>query len=610
MAAPLYHPERDIPNLTTSIKKFLSGNDAIAHATYRASCRVAAAYPGTPSTEILENVSKFKEHVYCEWSVNEKVSMEVAIGSSLAGGRALTAMKHVGLNVAADPLMTITYVGVNAGLVIISADDPGMHSSQNEQDNRFFARFAKVPLLEPCDSQESYDMTVAAFEISEQFDTPVIVRMTTRTSHCSGVVDLGDFTQLPHPDLPYKKDVEKNVPVPLYARKMRLRVEERLNKLAEYTETTPLNRIEPGGSEIGIVTSGVPYQYVKEVFPEASVLKLGFTNPLPRKMIEQFASTVKRLYVIEELDPFLAEQIRSWGVQVEEYKTMLHIGEMTLDRLMGLRAEIMGEELPATVSRGVSVGVPARPPVLCAGCGHRAVFEALQKFKVTVTGDIGCYSLGAFKPLEAMDTIVCMGASIGNAHGFEKSGYKGRTAAILGDSTFFHSGLTGLLDLIYNGGQSTIIILDNRTTAMTGHQDHPGSGKTLMGGDTPDISVEQVCTGLGAKRVIVVNCYDIAEVERVIKEEVDRPELSIIVAKAPCIVGYKVETGRKFKVSEEACIGCGTCLNLGCPAMELGEPDPDNPKRRKVKVNELLCAGCSMCDQICKFHAVEEVVIG
>jgi len=593
----------------TQTRKFLSGNEAIAHGAYKAGCKVAAAYPGTPSTEILETVSKFKDSIYCEWAVNEKVAMEVVIGASFAGKRVLTAMKHVGLNVAADPLMTFSYIGANGGMVVVSADDPGMHSSQNEQDNRFFAKFAKIPLLEPSSSQEAYDMTCRAYEISEQFNTPVILRMTTRSSHSSGVVDLGDFTPAPPTGRHYEKNIERTVPVPLFARKMRVRVDQRLQALQEFSEECPLNRIEEGSAEIGIVTSGISYQYVKEVFPEASVLKLGFTNPLPRNLIQRFAGSVKRLYVVEELDPFLEEQIRAMGLKVEAHKTQLHMGELNPVRLRELRSEILNEPLPERASRGVSDGLPARPPVLCAGCGHRAIFQALHKLKATVTGDIGCYSLGVFKPLDAMDTVVCMGASIGNAEGFEKAGYENRVAAVLGDSTFFHSGITGLLNLLYNKSHVTVVVLDNRITAMTGHQDNPGTGRTLMGEATDVISVEQVARGLGVKRVRVIDSYNLSEVESILKEELDAPETSVVVAKMPCLVAQKRPIGARMEVDPEVCRGCRACLRLGCPAMELGEPDPANPKIRKVHINPLLCAGCTMCAQVCKFDAIHEVMV-
>ena len=587
--------------------KLLSGNEAIAYGAYKAGCRVATAYPGTPSTEILENIARFKGSVYCEWSVNEKVALEVAIGASLAGARALAAMKHVGLNVASDPLMTMSYLGANGGLVIVTADDPGMHSSQNEQDNRFYARFAKVPLLEPSDSQEAYEMTIEAFGISERFGAPVILRMTTRTSHASSIVDLGDLTPLPPTGRTYVKDVEKTVTVPTFARKMRARLEERTKALSRFAETCRFNRIEPGGLEIGIITSGVTYQYVKEVFPEASVLKLGFTNPLPRKLVKRFARGVRRLYVVEELDPFLEEQVRAMGLKVRSHKVPLNIGELNPFRLRQLRAEIHGDAAPRVRSRGASGGLPSRPPVLCAGCGHRSVFYALNRLKATVTGDIGCYSLGAFKPLDAMDTIVCMGASIGNAFGLEKAGYQGRVAAVIGDSTFFHSGITGLLNIVYNRGASTVIVLDNRTTAMTGHQDHPGTGRTLMGEPTKEITVEQIARGVGVERVHVVDCYDLAEVERVLAEELDSPEPSVVVATRPCVTGARLVVERHFEIDFAACRGCRACLKLGCPALELGDADPAKPRLRKVRINPVLCAGCGMCSQVCVYYAVKGV---
>jgi indolepyruvate ferredoxin oxidoreductase alpha subunit len=452
-------------------------------------------------------------------------------------------------------------------------------------------------------------MTVAAYDISEQFKTPIILRMTTRTSHASGIVDLGDFTPLPSNGKTYVKDIEKTVPVPLFARKMRVRVEERTEALREYAETCPFNRIESGSSEIGIITSGITYQYVKEVFPEASVLKLGFTNPLPKKLIRKFADGVKKLYVLEELDPFLNEQIRAMGIAVQDYKTQLNMGELNPFRLKQLRSEIYGESAPAIPSKGVAEGLPARPPVLCAGCGHRGIFKALGNLKATVTGDIGCYSLGTFKPLDSMDTIVCMGASVGNAFGLQKAGYKNRTAAVLGDSTFFHSGITGLLNIVYNKGVSTVIVLDNRTTAMTGHQQNPGTGRTLMGETTKEVSVEQIARGVGVERVRVLDCYDLEEVEKVLQEELDAPEPSVVVAKRPCIIGGKVPVKRQYVVNKDACRGCRACIKLGCPALELGEADPDKPKLRKVKINPVLCVGCSMCSQICKYDAVEEKLL-
>jgi len=597
--------------MDTSIagKQFLSGNEAIAFGAYAAGCTVAAAYPGTPSTEILENVARFKEHIYCEWSVNEKVAMEVVIGASFAGARALTAMKHVGLNVAADPLMTFSYIGANGGLVVVSADDPGMHSSQNEQDNRFFAKFAKIPLFEPSDSQEAYEMTRAAFALSEEFNTPVLLRMTTRTSHASGIVELGDFTPAPPSGREYVKDVEAHVPVPVNARKMRVKLEARLEALRAAAECSPFNRIEPGSPALGIITSGIAYEYVKEVFPEASVLKLGFTHPLPVEMIRAFAASVDKLLVIEELDPYLEEQVRALGIIVVSHATPLQIGELNPFRLRQLRAELNGTAAPVIESKGVGAGLPARPPVLCAGCGHRAVFYALNRLGATVTGDIGCYSLGMFKPLDAMDTVVCMGASIGNAMGMEKAGYTNRTAAVLGDSTFFHSGITGLLNAVYNRAATTTIVLDNRITAMTGHQQNPGTGKTLMGTASKEVTIEQIARGVGVERVRVIDCYDIETVERVLQEELDAPEPSVIIAQRPCIIGARLRVTRQFAIDPERCRGCRACLKLGCPALELGDADPEKPKLRKVRINAVLCSGCGMCAQVCKFGAMQTVEV-
>ena len=590
-------------------KQLLSANEAIAHGALAAGCAVATAYPGTPSSEILPAIAAAKRGVYCEWSVNEKVAMEVGIGASFAGARALVAMKHVGLNVASDPLMTLSYVGVNAGLVVVTADDPGMHSSQNEQDNRFYAKFAKVPLLEPADSQEALEMTVAGFEISERFDTPTIIRTTTRTSHSSSTVDLDGLTPAPQVERPYAKRVEKTVMVPMHARQRRLVMEERTEKLREFSETCGFNRIESGDAALGIITSGICYQYVREVFPEASVLKLGFTNPLPRRMIAEFAAGVKRLYVIEELDPFLEEQIRAMGVKVEEHATKLNVGELSPMRLKQLRAEITGEPAPAIPSRGVGEGLPARPPVLCAGCGHRGVFYALSKLEATVTGDIGCYTLAMSKPLDAMDSCICMGASIGDAHGFEKAGHKGRVAAVIGDSTFFHSGITGLLNIVYNRGASTVIVLDNRTTAMTGHQDHPGTGRTLMGEETREVSVEQIARGVGVERVRTVDAYDLEAVERVLAEELDAPEPSVVVARQPCVIGARRAVQRQFVVEADACRACRACLRLGCPAIELGDPIPGKSRSRRARINRLLCVGCGMCCQVCKHGAISEVAL-
>ena len=583
-------------------RKVLSGNEAIAHAAYAAGVQVAAAYPGTPSTEILESIAGFPE-IYCEWSVNEKVAMEVVIGASLAGARALTAMKHVGLNVALDPLMTFAYLGANGGLVVITADDPSMHSSQNEQDNRNLARFARIPLLEPSDSQECYNMVLAALDISEEFSIPVLVRTTTRTSHSSGVVDLGSSERMPRSERKYEKDIVRTVPVPMFARRMRVALEEKLARLREFTETSPFQRVERG-NRTGVITSGIAYAYTREAMPEASILKLGMTFPLPEKLIREFAASVDRLYVVEEGDAYIEEQVLAMGLKLEHPKISLRIGELNPDRLERLAAEIEGRE-PMKPAEAIG-DLPARPPVLCPGCAHRGVFYALHRLKAIVTGDIGCYSLGAFKPLDAMDTIVCMGASIGNAHGMEKAHQAGRAAAVIGDSTFFHSGITGLLNIVYNRGTSTVIVLDNRTTAMTGHQDHPGTGRTLMGMQTVETLVEDVARGVGVKRVVVIDPYDLENTYNVLKEEIDAPEPSVVVSKRACILHARVKVEKQYAIDQDLCKACGVCLRLGCPAIEIGDPDPEDPKKRKARINPVLCVGCGMCVQVCKFEAIGE----
>ena len=583
-------------------RKVLSGNEAIAHAAWAAGVSVASAYPGTPSTEILENIATFPD-IYAEWSVNEKVAMEVAIGASFAGARALTAMKHVGLNVALDPLMTFAYIGATGGLVVVCADDPGMHSSQNEQDNRALAKFARVPMLEPSDSQECYDMTLLAFEISEEFNIPVILRTTTRVSHSSSIVDLAVFERRPRGERVYEKDMTRTVMVPMFARKMRVELQGKLAKLADYTEKTPLQRIERG-SRIGIITSGVSYQYAREAFADASILKVGMTFPLPKRLIREFAKSVDKLYVVEEGDAYLEEQILAMGVAIEHPSISLRIGELDPDRLERLAAEVYG--LPPLKPKEAVGNLPARPPVLCPGCSHRGVFYALSRLKAIVMGDIGCYSLGAFAPLSAMDSIVCMGASIGNAHGMQKAGQAGRVAAVIGDSTFFHSGITGLLNLVYNRGASTIIVLDNRTTAMTGHQDHPGTGRTLMGDQTVETLVEDVARGVGVKRVRVIDPYNLEETYNVLAEEIDSPEPSVVVSKRPCVLADRTRTFQQHRIDLEACKACGACLKLGCPAIEvIDSPDADAEKR-KTRINRVLCVGCGMCLQVCKFDAIKE----
>ena len=586
------------------MKKFLSANEAVAHAAAQAGCVVASAYPGTPSTEILENVAKFKDTVNCEWAVNEKVAMETAIGASIAGARALTAMKHVGLNVAMDPLMTFTYVGATGGLVVVSADDPGMHSSQNEQDNRNLAKFARAPLLEPADSQEAYDMTRAAFEISEQFEVPVIIRLTTRTSHSSSLVDLGDFNPRPHALIPYKKNIAKTIPVPMFARGHRLNAQKRTVAMADAAAASPFNRIEPGKKELGFITSAVAYQYVKEIFPEYAILKLGWTNPLPKTLVAEFAKSVDKVVVVEELDPFLEEQVRAMGISVVEHATELNMLELNADRVQNLRHELLGD-VPEAKTAETDKTLPTRPPVLCAGCGHRSVFYVLNKLGATVTGDIGCYTLGAFPPLNAMDTTICMGASINNAAGMKKAGLKGRICAVLGDSTFFHSGMTGILSCLYNGTPVTTVVLDNRITAMTGHQDNPGTGKTLMGTDAPVTEIGEIAKAMGYKKVVKVSADDLAELEKVLKDAMDGDEGALVIAYAPCRIAAKLTKEGLCAVDPDKCKACGACFKMGCPAMTRGKEVRPGAFQMVIDPNQ--CAGCRQCGQVCKFGAIQRV---
>ncbi len=586
------------------MKKFLSANEAVAHAAAQAGCVVASAYPGTPSTEILENIAKFKDTVRCEWAVNEKVAMETAIGASMAGARALTAMKHVGLNVAMDPLMTFTYVGATGGMVIISADDPGMHSSQNEQDNRNLAKFARAPLFEPSDSQEAYDMVREAFEISEKFQVPVIIRLTTRTSHSASLVDLGDFNPKPHALIPYEKNIRKTIPVPMFARGQRLAAQERTLAMEKAACASGLNRIIPGKRELGIITSAVAFQYVREIFPEYTILKLGWTNPLPKALVADFASRVDRLLVVEELDPFLEDQVKAMGLKVVAHTTELNMLELNADRLQNLRHEIFGD-MPEAKSVPVDATLPTRPPVLCAGCGHRGVFYVLSKLKATVTGDIGCYTLGAFPPLNAMDSTICMGASIGNAAGMRKAGLKGRICAVLGDSTFFHSGMTGILSALYNGTPVTTVVLDNRITAMTGHQDNPGTGKTLTGDPAPVTEIGDIARAMGYKKVVKVSADDLSALETVLKDAMDGDEGALIIAYAPCRIAAKLTKEGLCEVDAEKCRACGACFKMGCPAMTRGKEV--RPGAFQMVIDANLCAGCKQCGQVCKFGAIRRV---
>ena len=585
-------------------KVLLSANEAVARGAAQAGCIVASAYPGTPSTEILENIAKFKDTVKCEWAVNEKVAMETAIGASMAGARSLTAMKHVGLNVAMDPLMTFTYVGATGGMVVVTADDPGMHSSQNEQDNRNIAKFARAPMFEPSDSQEAYDMVQAAFETSEKYRVPCFLRLTTRTSHSSSLVDLGDFHPAPHPVIPYQKDITHTIPVPAFARGQRLAAQKREQEMARAASRSKFNRIEPGKKQVGIITSGVAYQYVKEVFPEFTVLKLGWTNPFPAELVKKFAKTVRHVLVVEELDPFIESQVRALGIKVQGHKTELNMLELNPDRLQNLRHELL-KDVPKAKPAKPDPSLPTRPPVLCAGCGHRGVFYVLHKLGATVTGDIGCYTLGAFPPLNAMDSTICMGASIGNAAGMRKAGLKGRICAVLGDSTFFHSGLTGILSAHYNGTPVTTVVLDNRITAMTGHQDNPGTGKTLAGDPAPVTEIAAVAKAMGYKKVATVSADDLGELEKVLKDAMDGDEGAVIIAYAPCRIAAKLTKEGLCAVDEKKCKSCGACFKMGCPAMTRGKETA--PGRFQMKIDPSLCAGCKQCQQVCKFGAITRV---
>lgn len=577
------------------MKKLMIGNEAIARGAYEAGVTVATAYPGTPSTEIISNLASYDD-VYAEWSPNEKVAMEVGAGASIGGARTLVAMKHVGVNVAADPLYTFAYTGVNGGLVLISADDPGMHSSQNEQDNRGYGRFAKLLVIEPSDSQEAKDFTALAFELSEEYDTPVMLRVTTRLSHSQTMVELGERAQIDLKE--YKKNAAKFVMLPGYARARHVEVEKRLLKLKEYAETTPLNRIEWGERSLGIICSGVAYQYVKEVLPQASVLKLGMVNPLPQQLIASFAAGVDRLVVVEELEPVIEEQVKSWGIKVAGKEIFTLLGEYSPEMIQ----ERLGDgKVPQAY--GLDQEIPPRPPLLCAGCPHRGVFHTLSKMKLHVMGDIGCYTLGALSPLDGMDSCICMGASIGTAMGMEKGqgeAFASKIVAVIGDSTFVHSGITPLIDVVYNKGTSTVLILDNDTTAMTGHQDHPATGKTVSNTPTHKLDIEGLVKAIGINNVRVVDPLQLDQLESALKEELERREPSVIIAKRPCVLIDKNLVKTKYIVDNELCKGCKLCIKIGCTGVSF----IDETKKAVMTSN---CVGCGLCPQVCKFDAIIKV---
>ena len=582
--------------MAESKKVIMLGNEAIARGAYEAGVKVSAAYPGTPSTEISEYLVQYKEDLYCEWSPNEKVATEVAVGASIAGTRAMSCMKHVGFNVAADPAYSVSYMGVNGGLVIIVADDPGLYSSQNEQDTRMVARAAQLPVIEPSDSSEAKEYIKMAFELSEQFDRPIVYRTTTRLAHSQGLVTLED-RKVPE-DKPYIKDIRKTVMMPGNAKLRHIEIGKRNKELAEAANTLPINRVEMNDTKIGVITSGIPYQYVKEALPNASVCKLGLVNPLPRKMIEDFASKVDKLYIVEELDPVIEEQVKSWGIECVGKDIFTVQGEYSANMI---RERILGE----TLEINQPAAVPGRPPILCPGCPHRSVYYTLKKLKMHAAGDIGCYTLGAVAPLSVVDTTMCMGSSISTLHGMEKA--KGKEyiknwVAVIGDSTFLHTGVNSLMNMVYNQATGTVMILDNSTTGMTGHQDHAATGKTLMGDPTYAIDIPGLCRAMGIKNVVEVNAFDIETLEKTIREEVAKDEVSVIITKSPCVLLSK-EKKPLYTAHSDKCKKCGMCMKPGCPAMTKNADGT-------VYIDDTMCTGCGLCEKLCKFNAIELVKAG
>ena len=573
------------------MKQLLLGNAAVARGLYEAGCRFVSAYPGTPSTEIPEAAAKYDE-IYAEWAPNEKVAMEAAIGASIGGARSFCAMKHVGLNVAADPLFTVSYTGVNGGMVIAVADDPGMHSSQNEQDSRHYAIAAKLPMLEPSDSGECLEFTKLAYDISEQFDAPVILRTCTRIAHSQSAVELGERVE--YELKPFEKNPGKYVMMPGNAIKRHPIIEERTQKLVEYAETAKINRVEMGDTSVGYVTSGTCYQYLRDCFPNASVLKLGMVNPLPVQLIRDFAEKVDKLIVVEELDPVIENHLRVNGIRVDGGKELFGMcGELSQVKIK----KALGRETESFVE--FDEPVPPRPPALCPGCPHRGMFFTLSKLDVNVMGDIGCYTLGALPPLGAVDTTVCMGASISGAHGFNTA--RGpesakKTVAVIGDSTFMHSGVTGLIDIVYNKGVSTVIILDNSITGMTGHQHNPTTGKTIKGEPAPAVSLEKLCQAVGVKNVSVCDPYKLDEFKSLVSAQLQIEEPSVIIARRPCIMLPEVKILPPLYVDHDKCKSCRQCMTIGCPAISFAD--------KKASIDQTLCVGCDLCMQMCKFGAI------
>lgn len=580
-------------------KKIMLGNEAIARGAFEAGVKVSAAYPGTPSTEISENLVKYPE-IYCEWSPNEKVAMEVAVGASISGVRAMASMKHVGFNVAADPMYTAAYIGATGGLVAVVADDPGMYSSQNEQDTRQICRAAQVPVLEPSDSQEAKDYMKLAFSLSEEYDTPIVLRTTTRLAHSQGLVTLED--RVVPEDKVYERNIAKNVMMPGNAIKRHIFVEERLKRMSEdanqqtVKENVPLNKVEINDTKIGFITSGIPYTYVKEACPEASVLKLGLVHPLPKQLIKDFAKQVDTLYIFEELEPVIEEQVRAMGIECIGKEAFTVQGEYSANMI---REVVLKQNLDLKEPAKVA----GRPPLLCPGCPHRSVFSVLKKLKIHAAGDIGCYTLGAVAPLSVVDTTICMGASISSLHGMEMA--KGKEyiknwVAVIGDSTFMHTGVNSLMNMVYNQGTGTVIILDNSTTGMTGHQDHAATGKTLQGKVVPAINIYHLCKAMGIEHVQEVNAFDIQELEKVVKEEVARDAVSVIITKSPCVLLKEVSFPNVCKPLSEKCKKCGKCLQPGCPALTRNEDGT-------ITIDQTMCNGCGLCKQMCPFDAIEEV---
>ena len=587
----MYFPDKRKAEL---MKKLMLGNAAVARGAYEAGVNVVASYPGTPSTEITENIATYDE-IYSEWSPNEKVAAEVAIGASIAGARAMSCCKHVGLNVMADPVFTVSYIGVNGGLVFVVADDQGMHSSQNEQDSRHYAQASKTPMLEPSDSSECLEFTKLAYEISENFDTPVFLRLSTRVSHSQSLVELSERKEVPVKD--YEKNIRKNVMMPANAVLRHVEVEKRTLALSEYAESADINKIDDNGSDIGVICAGIAYEYVKEaVGNSADVLKLGMVYPMPKQKILDFAKKHKKVYVVEELDPFIENFCRANGVEVIGKSEFSLLGEYTPAQIAKV---VLGKDAAKSVE--IPEAIPVRPPVMCAGCPHRGTFYVLKKLGLTVSGDIGCYTLGAVAPLASVDTTICMGASVSAALGMAKARgkeFNKKLVSVIGDSTFIHSGITGLIDIVYNKGNNTVIILDNSITGMTGHQDNPTTGRTIKGEPTRQVDLIALCRACGIDNVVVADPFDIKNFEKVVKTEVEREEPSVIIAQRPCALLKTVKYTGHCEISQEKCKNCKMCMKLGCPAISV----VDN----KVVIDQTQCNGCGLCVNVCPFGAIKK----